>query len=57
MSNYEWKQWKGFKKLHAVEWWQRIDNYISACSISQPNCEFTEPPTTEIKCKRCEKYK
>lgn len=45
---YKWQQWKGFKKLHAVEWWSRIDNYISACGISQPDCAFMEPPNTKL---------
>lgn len=54
MDNYEWKQWIGFKRLHAVKWYKRIDNYISVCGISQP-FDFVEPPITQIKCKNCER--
>ena len=54
METYEWKQWIGFKRLHAVKWWERIDNYISICGISQP-FGFIEPPITQIKCKNCER--
>lgn len=54
MDGNVWKQWKGFKRLHAVKWYDRIDNYISACSISQPY-DFVEPEKTNVKCKNCER--
>lgn len=51
--SYIWKQWKGFKKLHAIEWHGRINNSISACRISQP-FDFVVP-STDVKCKNCER--
>lgn len=55
MSGHAWKQWKGFKKLHAVkryEW-----SYISICGLYffGDSDIFVEPITTDIECKNCKR--
>ena len=59
MEHYEWKQWVGFKKLHAVRRWDRYeggyDTHIASCGVAQTQFDiFVEPPITTVKCKNCE---
>ena len=59
-ETYEWKQWVGFKKLHAVRRWDRneggYDTHIASCGVAQTQFDiFVEPPIATLKCKNCER--
>lgn len=55
MSGHAWKQWKGFKKLHAIKKYK--GGYISICGLyffGDPDI-FVEPITADIECKNCKR--